>query len=299
MFYSELIKIDNLNIKQNEPMAAYTTLGVGGPADYFISVYNVDALSKIIKLANANSIPWMIIGDGSNLLVSDKGIKGFVIHLEGDFERISINKNAIRCGSSAKISKIADEAAKQSLSGLEGVGTVPGSVGGAVVMNAGTHRGYIDEVITKVCVIDSEGESKELSKTDCGFTYRGSKFQNDKSLIITFVEMLLKQGDDKAIATHLADMRKHRQQTQPQGKSAGCFFKNPENNSAGRLIEKAECKGMKLGGAVVSDIHCNFMMNSGNASASDLWQLSQKVKQIVLNSSGIELEYEVRLIGEW
>ena len=296
MIYS---KINNINIKQNEPMAAYTTLGVGGPADYFIGAYNTEALSKIIKLANTNSIPWMIIGDGSNLLVSDKGIRGCVIHLEGDFESISINGNTLKCGSSAKVSKIADEAARQSLSGLEGVGTVPGSVGGAVVMNAGTHRGYIDEVITKVCVIDSEGESKELSKRDCGFAYRESKFQNDKSLIITFVEMLLKQGDGKLIANHLAEVRKHRQETQPQGKSAGCFFKNPENNSAGRLIEKAGCKGMKFGGAVVSDIHCNFIMNSGNASAADLWHLSQTVKQKVLDSSGIELEYEVRLIGEW
>ena len=216
-----------------------------------------------MKYIAANGLPWMILGDGTNLLISDKGIRGVVISLGEEFFSITVNGQLIRSGSAAMIAKVADVAAEHDLAGLEGVGTVPGSVGGAIVMNAGTHRGYIDEVAESVSVVTVAGEKKTLSKEECGFTYRNSRFQSDRSMIITYAAFAMRPGDGKAIQEHLESVRRHRAETQPKGKSAGCFFKNPPDSSAGKLIEAAGCKGMREGGAVVSDIHANFIIERG------------------------------------
>ena len=287
------------HVIENEPMAGHTTLGVGGPADYFAEVASEDELSALMTYISANSLPWMVLGDGANLLVSDKGIRGVVIRMGGDFERICVDGQRITAGSSARISKVADVAATNGLAGLEGVGTVPGSVGGAIVMNAGTHRGYIDVVTKSVSVVTETGEKRILARDECGFTYRNSRFQGDKSLIITSVTFALASGDGNAIQEHLDSVRKHRAETQPQGKSAGCFFKNPPDMSAGKLIESAGGKGLREGGAEVSTVHGNFVMNAGSATASDLHNLAERVRGMVKQAHGIELEYEVRLVGEW
>jgi len=284
---------------ENEPMAAHTTLGVGGPADLFIEVADEDELSSLMRYISSEQLPWMVLGDGANLLVSDNGIRGVVIHLGEAFQRINVDGNTITAGSAARISKVADTAAAHNLSGLEGVGTVPGSVGGAIAMNAGTHRGYINEVVETVSIVAETGGKRILSREDCGFSYRTSVFQSDKSLIITSVTLNLSPGDGKAIEDHLDSVRKHRAETQPQGKSAGCFFKNPPNNSAGKLIEMVGGKGMREGGAEVSTIHGNFIINVDNATASNLHDLAERVREMVRKEHGIELEYEVRLVGEW
>lgn len=286
-------------VAENEPLANRTTLGVGGPADYLVEVRSEDGLSALMKYIAENNLPWMIIGDGANLLISDKGIRGIVVHLGEEFERISVDGLTITAGSAARISKTADIAAQNDLSGLEGVGTVPGSVGGAIVMNAGTHRGYIDEVTQSVSVVTVTGEKRILSREECGFTYRNSRFQTDRSFLITFATFNMRPGDGKAIREHLDEVRRHRAQTQPQGKSAGCFFKNPPNMSAGKLIESVGGKGLREGGAIVSEIHGNFIMNAGNATASNLYNLAERVRKMVLDKHGIKLEYEVRLVGEW
>lgn len=284
---------------ENEPMAGHTTLGVGGPADYCVEVADEDELSSVMRYVSANALPWMVLGDGANLLVSDKGIRGVVIRMGEAFESISADGSTIAAGAAARISKVADIAAQHSLSGLEGVGTVPGSVGGAIVMNAGTHRGYIDAVTESVSVVTDTGEKRVLSREECGFTYRNSRFQSDKSLLITSATFVLHPGDGKAIEEHLDSVRRHRAETQPQGKSAGCFFKNPAGMSAGSLIDQAGCKGLREGGAVVSSTHANFVMNAGGATASDLRNLAERVREMVRTKHGIELEYEVRLVGEW
>ena len=284
---------------ENEPMAGHTTLGVGGPADYFVEVSSDDELVEVMRYVAANKLPCMVLGDGANLLVSDKGIRGVVIKLGEAFGQVSVDGCTITSGSAARMSRVADIAASHSLSGLEGVGTVPGSVGGAVVMNAGTHRGYIDEVVQSVSVVTDTGQKQTLSREQCGFTYRNSRFQTDRSLIITSASFTLRPGDGKAIEAHLESVRKHRAETQPQGKSAGCFFKNPPNASAGKLIEAAGGKGLREGGAEVSPIHANFIVNTGGATASDLYNLAEKVRALVREKHGIELEYEVRLVGEW
>ena len=287
------------HVTENEPLSGHTTLGVGGPADYFVEVVDENELSALMKYISANALPWMAIGDGANLLVSDKGIRGIVIHLGKPFESISVECDKIKARSAARISKVADIAASNNLSGLEGVGTVPGSVGGAIVMNAGTHRGYIDEVIESVSIVTESGQMQTLSREQCDFAYRNSRFQNDRSIILTSALFALRPGDGKAIERHLESVRKHRVETQPQGKSAGCFFKNPPNSSAGKLIEDSGGKGLREGGAEVSTVHANFIMNTSGATASDLLNLSQRVRELVRDKHGIELEYEVRLVGEW
>lgn len=284
---------------KDEPMSKHTTLGVGGVADYYIEVENENELARLMRHISAKGLPWMILGDGANLLVADEGIRGVVIRMRGALERIELDGETIIAGAGGSISKVADFAAQHSLTGLEGVGTVPGSVGGAIVMNAGTHRGYIDAVTRQVNVVTEAGDIRTLSKEECGFTYRNSRFQNDRSLIITSATFKLSPGDGGAIREHLDSVRRHRAQTQPRGKSAGCFFKNPPDMSAGKLIESAGGKGLREGGAEVSPVHANFIMNTGTASASDLRNLAERVRKMVLKHHGIELEYEVRLVGEW
>ncbi|MFQ3549661.1 MAG: UDP-N-acetylmuramate dehydrogenase [Armatimonadota bacterium] len=286
-------------VNENEIMANHTTLGVGGPADIFVDVTTELELSNLISYLHTNNIPWTILGDGTNLLVSDKGIRGTVIKLSGELKQIKVEDTKIIAGAGARISDVADIAAKNNLTGLEGVGTVPGTVGGAIVMNAGTHSGYIDVVTKRVGVVTNTGEIKVFSKEDCGFTYRNSLFQENKELMVTWAEFSLTIGNGENIRNHLDGVRKHRAETQPKGKSAGCFFKNLPDRSAGKLIEDAGCKGMRLGGALVSDIHANFIINDSNATAEDLYKLAEQVRKKVKEKFDVELKYEVRLLGEW
>ncbi len=295
----EIRRLISGKVTENEPLARHTTLGVGGPADVFARVESEADLSALMRYVSRHRLPWTILGDGTNLLISDKGIRGVVISLGDEFSRVTVDGLTITSGSAATIARVADIAAEHDLAGLEGVGTVPGSVGGAIVMNAGTHRGYIDEVTHSVSVVRVTGEKQVLSKEDCGFTYRNSRFQKDRSFIITCATFLMRPGDGRAIREHLDSVRKHRAETQPQGRSAGCFFKNPPGMSAGKLIEAAGGKGLREGGAFVSDIHANFVMNAGGATASELYRLAERVRKMVRDAHGIELEYEVRLIGEW
>jgi UDP-N-acetylmuramate dehydrogenase len=297
--FEDLGSILSGDVLRDEPMSKHTTFGVGGPADYYVTVETEDELAALMRYLGDKAVPWMILGDGANMLVSDKGIRGVVIKLEGDFESASVKGHSVAAGSALPISWVADLAAKNGMSGLEGVGIVPGSVGGAVVMNAGTHRGYIDTVVREVSVVDTSGAKHTLSKEECGFSYRNSRFQNDHSLILTFVTFDLKPGDPRQIAEELARVRRHRIENLPQGRSAGGFFKNPPGGSAGRLIEQSDLKGLREGRAVVADRHANFIVNEGGASASEILALADRVKRTILEKHGVDLEYEVRLVGDW
>ncbi len=292
-------------------MSAHTTLAVGGPADVFVKVHNERSLISLMKYVSAHNLPWMVIGDGANLLVSDLGIRGVVLLLMDDFQRVSVVEPYIEAGAGARLSTVADLAADNNLSGFEAVGVVPGTVGGALVMNAGTHAGYIDRVVSAVQVVDEVGRKFVLSREECEFSYRSSRFQRDHSLIITKAVFRLCPGDGIEIRKLLDRVRRHRAESQPRGKSAGCFFKNPlaaedvnqsgllSCMSAGKLIEQAGCKGLSRGDAVVSDVHANFIINRGNASATDIRLLAEEVRRIVKEKTGVELEYEVRIVGEW
>ena len=295
----DLRRIASGRAAENEPMAGHTALGVGGPADYFVEVTTDNELCELMKYISSANLPWMVVGDGANILVSDKGIRGVVIRLTGDFEQIHVDGTSIVVGSAVSMARLADIAADNDLSGLEAVGAVPGTVGGAIVMNAGTHQGYIDQVTRSVSVVTSAGEKRVLSRDECAFAYRTSRFQTEDSVIITSATFALRPGDGEALREHLATARSHRSRAQPQDKSAGCFFKNPPNASAGKLIELAGGKGLSEGGAAVSDVHANFIVNANDATAADLFNLAERVRKLVRDRHGVELQYEVRLVGEW
>ncbi|MGC8863155.1 MAG: UDP-N-acetylmuramate dehydrogenase [Armatimonadota bacterium] len=306
----EIRKLVRGRVAENEPMALHTTLGVGGPADVFAEVETQEDLAALVKYVSQARLLWMVLGDGTNLLVSDRGVRGVVIALTGDFKKIDARPPFIEAGAAARMSAVADAAAENNLAGLEGVGVVPGTLGGAIVMNAGTHRGYIADIVENVSVLTPDGSQRVLSREECGFTYRGSRFQSDRSLIVIGAKLRLRPGDRSEIRRSLEEIRRHRAQTQPQGRSAGCFFKNPrsvlpggdcegEVLSAGQLIESAGGKGLRLGRAVVSEIHANFIINEGGATASDVRALAERVRELVRERHGVELEYEVRIVGEW
>jgi UDP-N-acetylmuramate dehydrogenase len=280
-------------------MSAHTTFGIGGPADVFLDVETPQALVEIIELLKRHGIGWFLMGDGANLLVSDKGIRGVVLHLGGQFESVTCDSESVTAGAAARISRVADIVAQNGMTGFEGVGTVPGSVGGAIVMNAGTHRGYIGDVVAKLNAIEPGGQLVTLTKDQCGFKYRGSRFQMEPGFIITEVTLKLEKGDPVEIAAELDNIRKHRRDTQPQGKSAGCIFKNPAGGSAGKLIEASGLKGMRVGGAIIASEHANFIINDNSASASDVFDLAKHVQKTVRNNHGVELEFEVRVVGDW
>ncbi len=303
MLLTELIKtlrsINGLVITLDEPMSSHTTFGIGGPADVFVEVETEEALIDALALLKQSEVGWFLLGDGANLLVSDKGIRGVVLHLGGQFEKISCDGVQITSGSAARISRVADLAAQNALTGFEGVGTVPGSVGGAIVMNAGTHRGYIGDVVVQLRAVEPGGELVTLSHDECGFQYRSSRFQSEHGFIITEVTFELQRGDSVSIAAELDGVRKHRKATQPQGKSAGCFFKNPSGGSAGKLIEASGLKGTRVGGAVVASEHANFIINENSASASDVLSLATQVRETIKSNYGLDLEFEVRVVGDW
>ncbi len=297
--FDELSTLVSTQVLRDEPMSRHTTFGVGGPADMYLNLVSETELMSVMRYLSNHSLPWMILGDGANMLVSDKGIRGLVIKLGGDFENISVDGDFVVAGSAARVSAVADTAAANGLTGFEGIGVVPGSIGGAVVMNAGTHRGYIDQVVREVSVVDTNGNKRVLPKEECGFSYRNSRFQQDHSLILTFVTLELQPSDPEQLIQDLDGARKHRWNNLPQGRSAGCFFKNPPGGSAGRLIEQSGLKGLREGSAVVADRHANFIVNEGGASASEIMALGRRVKSAILEQHGVDLEYEVRLVGEW
>lgn len=294
-----LESVSGLCIKRDELMSAHTTFGIGGPADVFVEVETEQALTEALILLKRSGVGWFLLGDGANLLVSDKGIRGVVLHLGGQFDQISCEDLRITSGSAARISRVADLAAQNALTGFEGVGTVPGSVGGAIVMNAGTHRGYIGDVVVQLRAVEPGGELVTLTHDECGFQYRSSRFQTEHGFIITEVTFELQRGDSLSIADELDSVRKHRKATQPQGKSAGCFFKNPSGGSAGKLIEASGLKGMRVGGATVASEHANFIINENAATASDILSLATHVRDTVKSNYGIDLEFEVRIVGDW
>ncbi|MBQ7525713.1 MAG: UDP-N-acetylmuramate dehydrogenase [Abditibacteriota bacterium] len=286
-------------ILEKEIMARHTTLRVGGPADFFAEPNTAEELSELVKYAASENMPLTIFGGGTNLLVADEGIEGLVIKLGEGFTKISVKGTALTAGCGASMAEVADVAARNNLGGLQGAGTVPGTLGGAIVMNAGTHEGNIGAAVRSLTAVKTDGTIVNLTHEECGFTYRNSLFQREKDFILAEAVLELEPADGKAVYESLEAVRRHRRETQPVGFSAGCFFKNREHMSAGRMIDESGCKGMRVGGAYVSDIHANFIMNDGTAAARDLYELAEKVRETVKKEKNVDLEYEVRLIGRW
>ena len=297
--YSSLFKgvVSNENIRENEPMSRHTTFKTGGSADLMLLPASEAELLEAVKLCSENSLPYLIIGNGSNLLVTDKGIRGVVIKLGRDFAKINVEGNVICAQAGALLSAAANAALKAELSGMEFAAGIPGTVGGAVCMNAGAYGGELKDIIREVRVFD-KGEVKILTNAKADFVYRGSRIM-DEGMIVLSAVFELKKGSKEDIRSLMDDYSQRRRSKQPLDKpSAGSTFKRPKGDFAGRLIEVAGLKGYGIGGAKVSDKHCGFIINDSGASSTDILELIDFVRKKVYESSGVMLEPEVRIIGE-
>ena len=280
----------------NEPLKKHTTYGIGGPADLMIFPKNKQDLIKIIKIINENKIQLTILGSGSNVLVSDDGIRGVVISLKNSLKQIEVADNILYAECGTMLGKIVKYAVKNHLIGLENLNGVPGTLGGALIMNAGAWGGEISENLVHVELINSKSEVKKIQKKDLNFSYRQSSF--DKDDILLSAKFNLKKADKNIIKENFMVAQSGRKKSQPLNKrSAGSLFKNPKNSSAGKLLDDAGLKGFSIGDAKISEKHANFFINDGNASSSDMLMLIKKAHQKVKDRFNVNLSLEVRLLG--
>ena len=285
-------------IFMEEPMKKHTTFRVGGPADVLVQP-DETALAAILALCRQYHVPYSFIGNGSNLLVGDKGIRGVVIEMTDPMGNIEVDGTKITAQAGAMLSKIANTAASNGLGGMEFAAGIPGSVGGAVVMNAGAYGGEMKDIIEKVYVLDENGAQLELDRDALDLGYRHSCIP-EKKYIVTKVVLELVPRNEAEIRSEMKELNEKRAEKQPlQYPSAGSTFKRPEGYFAGKLIMDAGLRGYQVGGAQVSEKHCGFVINKGDATAADICQLMQDVSYKVQAQFGVVLEPEVKMIGEF
>ncbi len=289
-----LTKIFNKNnILTDEPMKNHTSFKIGGNADFLVLPENIDQISQTIK--TFADVPIFVIGNGSNLLISDNGIRGIVIKVGSKLRGIRQSGNTLICQSGALLSEIAHFAQARGLGGFEFAAGIPGTLGGAVVMNAGAYDGEMKDVVIKTKYIDENGDIFETQKHNFG--YRSSIFSNTKSIIAEST-LLLYPKDKQIIKQRMADLARKRREKQPlEYCSAGSTFKRPDGYYAGKLIEDAGLRGYKIGGAAVSDKHCGFIINENNATFDEVVSLIRYVQSEVYKKFGVQLETEVKICG--
>lgn len=286
------------NVWRAEPMNRHTTFRVGGPADAYVTPHE-DLLPKVIDLCREREEPYYIIGNGSNLLVGDGGIRGVVIDLMKHVDNLVITGNRIMAGAGTLLSRVANLAAEHRLSGLEFAAGIPGTVGGAIAMNAGAFEGEMKNVIQKVTVLDREGNTKKLDADALQMGYRTSNVSNE-GYIVTGATLFLRFGNMEAIKERMNEFNRRRTEKQPlEYASAGSTFKRPEGNYAGKLIMDAGLAGYRVGGAMVSEKHCGFVVNRGTATAADIRAVIEHVQAEVERQFAVSLEPEVRMLGEF
>ena len=285
-------------IFMEEPMKKHTTFRVGGPADVLVQP-DETALAAILALCRQYHVSYSFIGNGSNLLVGDKGIRGVVIEMTDPMGNIEVDGTKITAQAGAMLSKIANTAASNGLGGMEFAAGIPGSVGGAVVMNAGAYGGEMKDIIERVYVLDENGAQLELDRDALDLGYRHSCIP-EKKYIVTKVVLELVPGNEAEIRSEMKELNEKRAEKQPlQYPSAGSTFKRPEGYFAGKLIMDAGLRGYQVGGAQVSEKHCGFVINKGDATAADICQLMRDVSDKVQAQFGVVLEPEVKMIGEF
>jgi UDP-N-acetylenolpyruvoylglucosamine reductase len=284
-------------IRHNEPLAKHTTLRVGGPADVYVEPATEEDLAAVVKWCAGRGVPFFVMGRGSNLLVRDAGFRGVIICLlHANFSRIEAASERLRCGAGAKLKNIAAEAKRLGLSGMEFLEGIPGSIGGALRMNAGAMGGATFDVVESVRLMDFNGEVRELTPREMSVEYRGcSTLKNHIALSAVFKGL---PDSHESILQRMSAFNRKRWTSQPTAPSAGCIFKNPKEIPAGKLIDELGLKGTRVGGAVVSAEHGNFIVNDGNATARDMLELIEILKAKAKAERGIELQTEVEIIGD-
>ncbi|AKO93921.1 UDP-N-acetylmuramate dehydrogenase [Priestia filamentosa] len=285
-------------VLQHEPLAHHTTLKIGGPAELFIEPNSVQGLEKAMTLIKKHNIPWRAIGRGSNLLVSDEGIKGAVIKLGRDISDLTVEETKVKVGGGYSIVALATQLSRKGLTGLEFAAGIPGSVGGAVYMNAGAHGSDMSKILEKALVLFEDGTIEWLTNDELQFSYRHSILQNERPGICIEAVLSLEEGNREAIVEKIQKNKDYRKETQPWNfPCAGSIFRNPLPNYAGELIEKNGLKGYEIGGAKVSDLHANFIVNTGSATAQDVVDLITYIQKTIKEKEGIEMHTEVEIVS--
>ena len=283
---------------RDEPMAAHTTMRVGGPADLFVTAHNAFELRGLVRYARSRSLPLFLLGRGSDLVVADAGIRGLVVLIRADTTRVDGDRYYAEAG--VPMARAATEAQRAGLTGLEYALAIPGTVGGAVWANAGAHGGETAAVMEQATLLLADGTEVVAPSADLGFSYRHSRFKDNPGEVVVAAVFRLRADEPAAITARLDDIRRWRREHQPLGQpSAGSVFRNPEGDSAGRLIDSLGLKGRRVGGAVISPKHANFIVNDGHGTAADVRRLAEVVRAEVLERTGVDLVPEVEFAGDW
>lgn len=287
-----------MEVRINEPMKRHTTFRAGGNADWFVVPESAEELAAVLNLCRQIGAEWYLLGNGSNLLVSDRGFRGVIIGMER-FANVEISGNTLRTGAGVLLSRAANEAYKAGLTGFEFAAGIPGTLGGAAVMNAGAYGSEMKNVLTGAKVLDREGTVRTLSKEELKLGYRTSCIPQ-KGYTVLEVILELAPGKPEEIRKRMDELAAKRKEKQPlEFASAGSTFKRPEGHFAGKLIEDAGLKGYTVGGAQVSEKHAGFVINRGDATAGDIYRLCCDVKDRVKEQTGVSLEMEVKLLGNF
>jgi len=277
---------------KNEPLKKHTSFRIGGPADYFCTPKNRAELAEALKFASVRNLPVAIMGAGTNLLPLDKGWRGLVIRLLGGLDQIKVRGRFVEAGSGVLLPKLINVLSRKGLGGLEFLAGIPGTLGGALVMNAGAWKKEIGRFVDQVTIINAKGEAETLKGKELGFKHRTSKLQRNQVIVID-AKLKLRKSSPKIIKAKIAEFLKKRRESQPLGiPNAGCVFKNPKGRYAGKLIQAAGCKGLRVGDAQVSHKHANFIVNLGEAKAADVIRLMTLVQKRVK----VKLEPEIKIM---
>lgn len=296
----EKSKLNKENLYYDEPMAKHTSFKIGGPADVFIKVDNIEELKETLDLSKQNQIPLTIIGNGSNLLVTDKGIRGITAKLNlKDIEiKNENNKQIIKVEAGVPVGLLAQKLLKEEITGFEELSGIPGTIGGAVIMNAGAHGKELKDILKKVTAMDYNGNIHEFTNEECQFSYRNSRFQKEKYIILQ-ATLELEKGNSTEIKEKMDEYMQFRKEKQPiEYPNAGSTFKRGEDFVTAKLIDEAGLKGYKVGGAQVSKKHAGFIVNVDNATAKDVIELTDYIKEKIEEKFGKKINLEIQIIGE-
>lgn len=300
IFYNELKHIlTEEQIRVDEPMKNHTTFRIGGPASFFVISKTVEDVKNTVLLCRKKGVPYYIVGNGSNLLVSDQGYEGVIIQIFKQMNKVEVEGTVLRAQAGALLSAIANRALDMGLTGFEFAAGIPGTLGGACVMNAGAYGGEMKDVLQEVTVLTEEGEILTIPKSELELGYRTSVIAR-KGYIVLEAKIELREGNKAEIKAVMDDLKEKRVSKQPlEYPSAGSTFKRPEGHFAGKLIQDAGLRGFHVGGAQVSEKHCGFVINKEQASAADVDELMHQVTNIVEEKFGVRLEPEVKRLGEF
>lgn len=298
----ELSALAGVTVKMAEPLARYTSMKIGGPADYFLEVEDDNALAGVLKALHRRDVEFCLLGNGSNVLISDRGVRGAVIRLAGEFKRAlwHAGKDAVGVvvGAAYPVTQLVREAARKGYTGVEFAEGIPGTVGGALFMNAGAYGSEFEKVVDEMDAMSARGETQRLARAQMTFSYRDSHLL--PGTVVMRVRMRLGTGEAAGVDAKLRELIGRRKSSQPSGyPNSGSMFRNPPGDFAGRLIEAAGFKGKRIGQAQISQRHANFIVNLGGARAADVRQLMEQARAEVGRRFGVELAAEVKFLGEW